>query len=710
MVSEPVVNVLLVDDHPENLIALEAILAQLGQNLVKAESGEEALRCLLHQDFAVILLDVQMPGMDGLETAALIRQRQRSRNTPIIFLTAFNTNSHLISKGYSLGAVDYLHKPIDSAILTSKVAVFVELFKKTLEVERQTAQLETINAELKHSEERFRLLSRCSPVGIFLTDTTGICTYTNPNCQAICGSRLAAGHEIQWSALLHPEDRGHVLRGWLSCLQQRQDYSGEFRLLSESGLRWVHMRTAPMLSEQGELLGHIGTIEDMTDHKQAEQVQAQIIREQAARQQAEAANRMKDEFLAMVSHELRTPLNSILGWSQLLLSRRLDEPTITRALQTIERNARSQAQLIEDILDVSQIIGGKLRLNMQTVQLVPLIASVLETFRPLANEKSIELIHHLDPTVGPVVGDPERLRQMIWNLLSNALKFTAAHGRIEIRLTQTTCTAHREDSPPRERHSHQGAAQADYTQQPVSPSWIEMAQIQIIDSGIGIRADVLPHIFERFRQADSTTTRSYGGLGLGLAIVRHLVEQHGGEVLAESDGEGQGATFTLRLPLRCLQPEPTEQPEPTHEPTHEPTIVPPSSDPLSCPLLAEIQILVVEDHADTRDYIAMVLEQSGAQVTAVASVREALHYLEQTNPDVLISDLGLPQEDGYALIRTVRNREPHGGNRIPAIALTAYVRAEDQRQALAAGFELHVPKPVEPNELIAVVAKAVGQH
>lgn len=698
MVSEPVVNVLLVDDHPENLIALEAVLAQLGQNLVKAESGEEALRCLLHQDFAVILLDVQMPGMDGLETAALIRQRQRSRNTPIIFLTAFHTSSHLISKGYSLGAVDYLHKPIDSAILTSKVAVFVELFKKTLEVERQTAQLETINAELKHSEERFRLLSRCSPVGIFLTDTTGLCTYTNPNCQAICGNRLEAGREIQWATLLHPEDRERVLQGWISCLQQRQDYSGEFRLLCESGLRWVQMRTAPMLSEQGELLGHIGTIEDMTDRKQAEQVQAQMIREQAARQQAEAANRMKDEFLAMVSHELRTPLNSILGWSQLLLNRRLDEPTTTRALQTIERNARSQAQLIEDILDVSQIIGGKLRLNVQTVQLVPLIASVLETFRPLANEKSIELIHHLDPTVGPVVGDPERLRQMIWHLLSNALKFTSAHGRIEIRLTQTTCAANRGDSPSLVPLSHQGAAQADSSPQQVSPlGWIEMAQIQIIDSGIGIRADVLPYIFERFRQADSTTTRSYGGLGLGLAIVRHLVEQHGGEVSAESDGEGQGATFTLRLPLRCLRSEPTDT-------------VPPTTDPLSCPSLAEIQILVVEDHADTRDYITMVLEQSGAQVTAVASVREALHYLEQTNPDVLISDIGLPQEDGYTLIRTVRNREQDWGSRIPAIALTAYVRAEDQRQALAAGFEMHVPKPVEPSELVAVVAKAVGQH
>lgn len=696
MQFEPTVNVLLVDDHPENLIALEAILGGLGQNLVKAYSGEEALRCLLHQDFAVILLDVQMPKMDGFETAALIRQRERSRNTPIIFLTAFNTSDELMVKGYSLGAVDYLFKPLNPAILTSKVAVFVELFKKTHEIERQAAQLAAINAELKRSEERFRLLSRCSPVGIFLMDTAGQYTYANPSCQAICGFTVQKNWQTDWTNSIHPEDREAVLSDWLACIHQGQAYSDEFRLETLGGtLKWVHVRTSPMLSDGGELLGHVGTIEDITDRKQADTARDQIIREQAARQQAEAANRMKDEFLAIVSHELRTPLNSILGWSQLLLHRKLDEKTAIRALETIERNARSQAQLIEDILDVSQIIRGKLRLALQPVSVIPLIEAVIETVRPLADDKSISIENQFDLTIEKIYGDTERLRQIIWNLLSNAIKFTSENGHVTIKLNRISKKEHEQLKEQLSAKAYTSLYEFDDCLSSTIET-AEYAQIQIIDTGIGISADFLPYVFDRFRQADSTTTRPFGGLGLGLAIVHHLVEQHQGMIWAESEGEDKGATFTVNLPLLPV--------ESTVE--FDVDLVDRNG---RVPSLNHVHVLVVEDHDDTRDFISMVLKQSGAVVTAVSSVNEAIQYLERKQPDVLVSDIGMPTEDGYKLIREVRDRESDWGNHIPAIALTAYVRAEDQAKAIAAGFEIHVAKPVEPQELIAVVAKAVGR-
>lgn len=728
MQPEPIVNVLLVDDHPENLIALEAILGGLGQNLVKAHSGQEALRCLLSQDFAVILLDVHMPDMDGFETAALIRQRPRSRNTPIIFVTAFNTSDDFMVKGYSLGAVDYLFKPINPAILTSKVTVFVELFKKTLEVERQAAQLSLMNAELQQSEERFRLLSRCSPIGIFLMDTAGNYTYANPNCQGICGFTVQENWKTDWTQNIHVADRERVLQDWSIAIQHGKAYSEEFRIQVDEHLRWVHVRTSPMLSDSGDLLGHVGTIEDVTDQKQANATRDQIIREQAARQQAEAANRMKDEFLAIVSHELRTPLNSILGWSQLLLNRKLDETTTLRALQTIERNARSQAQLIEDILDVSQIIRGKLRLVKQPVNLIPLVEAVIETVRLSAEDKHIRINTIFEPQIGKVYGDAERLRQIIWNLLSNAIKFTPEQGQITVKLHAISKAEYEAHYPLGSGSLAQKTApiQSCLEQPALVPAY---AQLQVVDTGIGIQSEFLPHVFDRFRQADSTTTRPYGGLGLGLAIVHHLVAQHCGSIHADSPGADQGATFTVNLPL-LSDPLPTQFTEVSDQayqslqsngscesaslPATEAS--PPSFElhpdaSMQLPqlaILSNLKILLVEDHYDTRDFLTSVLQQSGAIVTAVSSAREALRQLDQIDPHVLISDIGMPIEDGYQLIRTIREREGSEGSRLPAIALTAYARNEDRQKAIESGFELHVPKPVEPKSLVAAIAQVAN--
>jgi PAS domain S-box-containing protein len=653
MLPELTVDILLVDDHPENLLALEAILDPLGGNLVKANSGEEALRCLLHQDFAVILLDVQMPGMDGFETATLIRSRERSRHTPIIFLTAFNTNENLVFRGYSLGAVDYLLKPIEADILTSKVGVFIELFKKTEEIKRQSRQLATINSELRESEERFRLLSACSPVGIFLTDVNGFCTYANPRFQAICDLSLPDGLGDGWLQAIHPEDRQQVIADWFDHTQAIREYSDELRLQTRSGeIRWTHVRSSPMFSSTGELMGHVGTVEDITGRKSAEAARVQIIQEQAARQQAEAANQMKDEFLAVLSHELRTPLNSMMGWARLLRTKKFDEETTARALETIERNARSQAQLIEDILDVSLIVRGKLRLN-----LCPIIS---------------------------VCGDPNRLQQIVWNLLTNAIKFTPEQGRIVVELTQQQA----------------------------------QTQLRVTDTGIGIKPEFLPHVFERFRQADGTTTRPHGGLGLGLAIVRHLIELHNGTVQAASEGEGRGASFTVQLPLLHQSKSQDEENATPLNPTHalvEPQeenlhpssfILHPSSSPSS---FNGIKVLIVDDEADTREVLKVMLAESGLEVTTAASAEEALELLESWQPKLLVSDIGMPGEDGYSLIRQVRQLPPAEGGSIPAVALTAYSREEDRKQVLSAGFQMHVAKPVEPAELLQAIATLTKQ-
>ena len=656
------VNVLLVDDRPENLLALEAILNSPSYNLVQASSGTEALRCLLNQDFAVILLDVQMPGMDGFETATLIRSRDRSRSTPIIFITAFSSNDTHVFKGYSLGAVDYLFKPLKPEILTSKVQVFVELFQKTVEVKQQATQLAAVNSELSKSEERFRTLCACSPLGIYLADVEGRCTYMNPRCEAISGLVLDKSLAEVWQQSAHPEDRDRVVAHLSAWIKDSQEYSSEFRLGVSETVRWIHVQSSPMFSDLGKLIGHVGTVRDITDRKQAEEERGRLIREQVARQEAERANQMKDEFLAILSHELRTPLNAILGWSRLLRVKKFDEETIDKALETIERNAKSQSQLIEDILDVSRILRGKLNLNKHPIRLESVIELAIDSLQPLAEEKSIVLELTCSPNVGQVIGDSDRLQQIVWNLLSNAIKFTPQEGKVEVRLESVG----------------------------------DEAQIQIIDSGIGIAPDFLPYVFDRFRQADSSTTRSYGGLGLGLAIVRHLVEQHGGKVYAENN-PGEGAKFTVALPLaqRNVLADDDDWSELSDQAGTLPTLV-------------NLQLLVVDDDDDTREFLIALLEEEGAMVRSASSVAEALTALESSWPDVLLSDIGMPGSDGYELIARVREMEALRGGMMPAIALTAYARESERQQALEAGFQMHLSKPVEVSQLIAGIANLAG--
>ncbi|BAY14642.1 PAS/PAC sensor hybrid histidine kinase [Anabaenopsis circularis NIES-21] len=691
MQPEPQVNILLVDDKLENLLALEAILERLGEKLVKATSGAEALRCLLHQDFAVILLDVQMPGMDGFETANLIRSRERSLQTPIIFLTAFSTSDQMLFKGYALGAVDYLLKPIDTNILISKVTVFVELFKKTQAIKEQATQLAAVNAELRQSEERFRSLSTCSPVGIFEMDTEGKCRYTNPHYQAICGLNTVESLEKQWLEFVHPDDQERAIASWNKYLDiGSQNYSEDFQFLTANGgHRWVQVRSSRMVSAQGKLLGYVGTLEDITERKQAEEVRTQIIREQTARQEAEAANRMKDEFLAVLSHELRTPLTSMLGWSKILRSKKLDDKATAKALEAIERNATSQVQLIEDILDVSRIIRGQLKLNLCAVNLSAVMEAALEAVRPLAEAKHIQINTILDSSIGSVCGDPVRLQQVVWNLLTNAIKFTPKDGNVTVHLE---LMQHRDQEPGGEFPSEEIVISSGLS--PIRFFTSSYAQIQVIDTGIGIEPDFLPKVFERFRQADSTTTRSHNGLGLGLAIVRHLVELHNGIILADSAGKGQGATFTLRLPLM-----PSNSLDGKAENS-------PSCTAATTPL-AGLKVLVVDDETDSRNFLAFMFEEYGANATAVASVDTALAIIEQTKPDILVSDISISGQDSYNLIQTIRALAPENGGSIPAIALTAFSREEDRLKILAAGFQHYLTKPIDPENLINAVTSVL---
>jgi CheY-like chemotaxis protein len=382
------------------------------------------------------------------------------------------------------------------------------------------------------------------------------------------------------------------------------------------------------------------------------------------------ANRIKDEFLAILSHELRTPLTSVLAWTKLLRTGKLDDVTFDRALEMIDRNARAQARLIEDLLDISRIIAGKLPLDIRPVELVSVIKTAVETMRPEADAKSIRLQMVVGTEGKIVVGDSFRLQQVILNLLSNAIKFSPNGGEVVVRLMYT-------DS---------------------------QARITLTDTGSGISAEFLPYVFERFRQADGSTTRAQGGLGLGLAIVRHLVEMHGGTVQAESPGEGQGSRFTVSIPLTGTQDLTASSLRQSEE------SVAHKSSPA---ILQDLRILIVDDDAETREVLTVMLKQFGAEVMAVASCKEAIEVLTRMRPDVLLSDIALPDEDGYALIQKVRMLEPEQGGLIPAVALTAYAGIEAKTRALSSGFQVHVAKPVEAAHLAAVIADLcgrVGQH
>lgn len=545
MIDPGRMTVMIVDDNEANRYALNQLLRQAGYNIIEAATGKKTLQ-LVSNKIDLIILDVNLPDLNGFEVCAQIKGNVETRAIPVLQISASAISTHDKVKGLELGADGYIIMPVEPL-------EFLATVKSLLRMRVAEAGLRTTMADLRkaHDELEQRVMERTA--------------------------ELAAAH----------------------------------------------------------------------------------VREKHARKQAEESNRLKDEFLATISHELRTPLTAILGWAHLLKTQRLDNTQITDAIETIARNARTQSQLIEDLLDISRIITGKLRLETKSVALVPVIRAAVDSLRPTAETKSLRLNIVLDDSIGSLSGDPIRLQQVVYNLLSNAIKFTPPGGTIDIRLEQLG----------------------------------DQACITVSDTGQGISSDFLPYVFDRFRQADGSSTREHGGLGLGLSIVRHLVELHAGTVSVFSSGQGCGATFTVKLPLLS----------PANQETADRYSDRCANEALR---LYGLKIVVVDDDVDTCEMMKTILEFAGAEVRFAHSANDALVTLQHWQADILVSDIGMPGGDGIWLIKKLRTLQLDKS--IMAIAVSAYSRNDDRRRALAAGYHAYITKPIDPDEFIAIITSLVG--
>jgi signal transduction histidine kinase/DNA-binding response OmpR family regulator len=823
-------SVLLVDDTPANLFALSAVLKPLGARLVEARSGAEALELIERESFAVVLLDVQMPEMDGFETAAKIRTLDHGRELPIVFLTAIHRDETFAKRGYASGAADYITKPFDADIVRARVKAFVDLFEQREHVRREQVGLRTrerdeairrlvaferiataalvtteLPAFLKELLEVFLSAADAADSASILLrdgDTLGVraCVDENGGVEERLSMQVGegfAGKIAQTGSSLELSDAAAsdlVQSRWLRARGTKGLYGvpllheGEvigvahigsrrastfpdvdrrlFRAMADraawavstqlkrSRLHDVLMAAPAMISivrfpamtielanpgfrtlfngrdlvgqhvsvtglegeaiaileraySTGETISYdelvvrgdfaaTGALEervfrftaqplrnaagavdsvltfafDVSSHVAARKtIEAHaaerselLARETEARAAAEVASQAKDAFLATVSHELRTPLNAILGWT--VTARAKAPPELDRALGIVERNARAQARIIEDVLDISRIVSGKLRLDVQPVDVAAVIDSVVEAVRPAADAKEIAI--EIKPALlERVPGDPDRLQQVLWNLVSNAIKFTPKGGRVEIKMAASD----------------------------------DEAIVEVIDTGEGISPDFLPHMFEPFRQADPSTTRRHSGLGLGLAIVKQLVHAHGGTLQASSEGLGKGATFMVSIPFTP----PSSQSPVFRRPSSRPPKV--EGEALR---LDGLKILVVDDEAEARLLLRDVLTERGASVAEAGSAHAGFAELERFRPDVIVSDIAMPGGDGYGLIRAVRKLTAERGGRTPAIALTAHAREVDGERAFAAGFQRYASKPVDLDRLISMVANLGG--
>jgi signal transduction histidine kinase/DNA-binding response OmpR family regulator len=675
----PVIQVLLVDDRHEQRVTLSAALAPLDVGVVQAASGRDSLRCLLRHDFAVVLLDVNMPDMDGFETAALIRGRERSESTPIIFITA-DADDARAARAYSLGAVDYILTPVDPDVLRSKVSVFVELFRRTEEGKRQAAALRRHAEQLRclansafaiHAAKSIgELVKVMAETGRALVEAreVGVEVALSESAAGKPGRRVEYRYRCGGEGA---EDRDCTSdgpgQGAREIQSDRSERAGAAALLqgSKGEEGWL---VARLLKADGRSIGRIEFArgEGGPFGADDEAIAAQLARlsvlaiENLVYSEAQEANRLKEEFLATLSHELRTPLQAVLSWSRILRMDRIDRASFHRGLEVIERSAKAQTQMIDALLDVSRITSGKVSLEQRAVPLRDLLRSGIDAARADALAKGVAIHSPEGEDEAVVRGDPNRLEQVIANLLSNAIKFTPEGGVVTVGLDR------REDS----------------------------AEIRISDTGEGICREFLPHVFERFRQGDSSSTRRHGGLGIGLSVVRQLVELHGGRVRAESAGEGLGSSFFVQLPrvAACRGGEEVSSGEGARE---------------DLSLLKGLRVLVVDDQRDARECLGLMLQQHGADVLTAATASEALSFFDESHVDVVLSDVAMPGEDGLSLIRRIRERPPAKGGRVPAGAVTAYARAEEVSRAMEAGFDLHLAKPLGEEELVHGVLKLV---
>jgi len=548
-------------------------------------------------------------------------------------------------------------------------------------IARDISDQKQARRELDDASQRLKLALIASRLGDWSWDAETDLVDMSETAAAIF--RIQPGPHMTWAEmreLLHEEDREPTRVAVETALAEHTDYDIEYRVLSDDDSEvWVSSKGRGIYAPHGAITGMLGFLQDISNRKSTEETLARLYEsatkaraeaERAATEkerllrQAEESSRLKEEFLATISHELRTPLSAILGWARMLRMGQLSKEDAAKALDTIERNARAQAQLVDDLLDVSRIITGKLRMDVRPSDPNAFIEAAVESVRPAAEAKGVRVQKVMDTGLLSIPGDPVRLQQVVWNLLSNAIKFTPRGGRVQIRSERV--------------NSH--------------------LEIVVSDTGQGISSDFLPHVFDRFRQADQKTSRQHGGMGLGLSIVRHLVELHGGTVRAMSEGEGQGATFTVTLPITAVYQIDSSGGR-VHPAARE---LLPAND--CTDRLDGLTILVVDDEPDTRDLLKQGLEFCGATVRVAGSAAEAVDALVASVPDILISDIGMPGIDGYDLIRQVRGLPADSGGKVAAVALTAYTRIEDRLQALRAGYDMHVPKPVELAELVAVAA------
>ncbi|WNZ27837.1 response regulator [Leptolyngbya sp. NK1-12] len=655
-------HLLLIDDNPQDRTLIVRELERAFAELTITEVGQPEMleQAITAGRFDLTITDYLLRWSDGLTVLRTLKARYPER--PVIMFT--NSGSQEI-------AVEAMKSGLDDYIIKSP-SHYVRLPAAI----RLALERASIRRQLAGVEARLQTLTNRLEVGVYRLTSEGALIDANPAFLRLLG--LSALTQVPANQSLATYFAPPDYRLLLSQLQQNGSMRDrEFQIRQANGnLIWV--RLSKTVTEVDGIQVIDGLIEDISARKQIELENQQLYLE------ARRANQLKDEFLAIVSHELRTPLNAILGWANILKTQQPSPETIRKALDVIERNARLQTKLINDILDISRITRNQLSLNRQPVDLIPVLQSAIDDIQPSANAKSIQIITEFDSTTGQVLGDPERLEQVIWNVLSNAVKFTTDNGKITIKLERVGAGARSQNTPPSPSFGE--------AHEPPSPR-SSYAQITISDTGKGISPEFLPHVFDRFRQADGSRTRAHGGLGLGLAIAQHLVEMHDGIIQVSSEGLDKGATFTICLPLIDPVPVPAIGSGVTLNDDQ---------------LLKGLTILTVDDEEDTVELTQFMLQSYGAEVTVAYSAKDALEQLRNSSVDVpidlLISDIGMPNADGYWLIRQVRAL-PGPIGQIPAIALTAYVREEEQAQIAAADFQAHVSKPVDPTELLEAIRK-----
>ncbi|MEO6279001.1 response regulator [Roseateles sp.] len=672
-------NILIVDDEPANLLVLETVLDDPGYRIVRAQSADQALRALMTDEFAVMVLDIQLPDMNGIELAQMIKERKKTAHLPIIFMTAyFDEDQHRL-QGYGTGAVDYLSKPVNPAILRSKVAVFAELHRKTLQVQRANVALLAEVEERRRAEERLRELNETlerrvrerseallladrklqammSSItdGLLLIEHDGLIGYANEQGAQLLGRHAGELTGQRFEGIVG-DDVLDTQFGRATSERQAVSFEAE---VGGGVERWLQFHCYP--SEDGLSI----YFHDITDRRDLQVQRDQLLAaEQAARSASEHAAHAKEQFIAAVSHELRTPLAAIVGWANVLSQPGIEASTMQRGVQAIARNAQAQSFLVSDLLEMSRIIAGKLRLDMQHVDLNEIVHGAAETARPTAQSRRHVIVMQAAAEPAEVLGDASRLTQIVMNLVTNAMKFTPAGGTITLGTAVHRTTV----------------------------------ELSVSDTGQGIAQEFMPKLFDRFSQADDTAARVHGGLGLGLSIVKNLTELHGGEVSARSEGPGQGSAFVVRFPRASHAALPRDYPA-SHEPAGDGGDGGDGS-------VTGLRVLVVDDHADVLEVHARLLSEQGAVVTTAQSAHAALALLAVHRFEVLLSDLGMPELDGYGLIRRVRSDLGLDADTLPALAVTAFVRTEDRDAALDAGYQRCLQKPVSPGEFVRTVAQ-----